>query len=193
VALILAIGFAITMLMLYPRPIDTTDPAIFSTDGSQLNYCDQPNLDGSGKRAADIPKAYTPGCGWDEWPMPVLADCTEPLAPDAFDLRGLWKSTVPGDNHIERIEQCGNRVVVTSTGIIHDFRTDGTVSHGSRDIEPPRCTNTWVAIEWRGNIMSFRPFGLPLVAVTRYLKEKQLMWSYPGRGEVAMDRICTIP
>ena len=181
------------MLFGYPRPANTTDPAIFSASGAEVDYCDLPDLNGKGKWAADIPKAYTPGCGWDEWPMPVLADCTEPLAPEADDLRGLWKSTATGDNHIERIEQCGNRVVVTAAGIIHDFRTDGTVANGSRDVEPPRCTNTWAAIEWRENVMSFRPFGLPFVAVTRYMKEKQVMWSYPGRGEVAMERICRFP
>ncbi len=181
------------MLFGYPRPTDTTDPAVFSGNGADVNYCDLPVLDGKGKRAEDIPKAYTPGCGWKEWPMPVLADCTEPLAPDAADLRGLWKSTAPGDKHIERIEQCGDRVVVTAAGIIHDFHTDGTLTNGSRDIEPPRCTNTWAAIEWADKVMSFRPFGLPLVIVTRYMKDDHVMWRYPGRGEVAMERICMIP
>ena len=43
------------------RPSDTTDPAIFMQDGRSVNYCDLPELDGSGKSADDIPKAYTPG------------------------------------------------------------------------------------------------------------------------------------
>ena len=42
-----------------PRPLDTTDPAIFLQDGRLVNYCDLPELDGSGKSADDIPKAYT--------------------------------------------------------------------------------------------------------------------------------------
>ena len=37
--------------------------------------------------------------------------------------------------HVERIEQCGDRTVVTAAGIIHDFHTDGTLRNGSRDVE----------------------------------------------------------
>jgi hypothetical protein len=46
------------------RPPLTTDPATLAGDGSTLNYCDLPELDGSGKLAADIPKGNTPGCGY---------------------------------------------------------------------------------------------------------------------------------
>ena len=44
--------------------------------------------------------------------MPVLASCTEPLAPDVVDMRGLWLARTGAVGHIERIEQCGNRTVV---------------------------------------------------------------------------------
>ena len=37
---------------LLPRPADTTDPAIFLQDGRSVNYCDLPDLDGSGKSTA---------------------------------------------------------------------------------------------------------------------------------------------
>lgn len=53
--------------------------------------------------------------------MPILAQCTEPLADGAKDMRGLWVST-DGDGrrgHVERVEQCGNRYVVTSSGLVH--------------------------------------------------------------------------
>ena len=43
---------------LYPRPVDTTPPWVFESDGSELNYCDLPELDGSGQMANDIPRAY---------------------------------------------------------------------------------------------------------------------------------------
>ena len=46
-----------------PRPVNTTDPTIFLQNGATVDYCDLPALDGSGKEANDIPKAYTPGCG----------------------------------------------------------------------------------------------------------------------------------
>ena len=49
---------------LYPRHVDTTPPWVFESDGSELNYCDLPELDGSGLKANDIPRAYTPGCGY---------------------------------------------------------------------------------------------------------------------------------
>jgi hypothetical protein len=41
--------------------------------------------------ADDIPVANTPDCGWVEWPDPVLITCTEPLLPEAADLRGIWE------------------------------------------------------------------------------------------------------
>ena len=37
------------------RPPLTTDPVTLAGDGSTINYCELPILDGSGKRAADIP------------------------------------------------------------------------------------------------------------------------------------------
>jgi len=94
--------------------------------------------------------------------------------------------------YIERIEQCGNRTVVTSAGIIHDFITHGTLAHGARDVHP-NCMNVWAAVEWRDGVMNFRPFGLPMVLVSRQLQGEQLVWMYPSLGEVRMQRICRIP
>ena len=71
--------FLIFILVIYafllPRPLDTTDPSIFLKDGKALNYCDLPKLDGSGKSADDIPKAFTPGCGLTSIPLPILYEC----------------------------------------------------------------------------------------------------------------------
>ena len=193
-AVTLLIVTLLAILFLYPRPEDTTEARVFASDGAQVDYCDLPELTGNGLLAADIPKAFTPGCGWTRWPMPVLQHCTEPLAVGVQDLRGLWRSKWPaGFDHIERIEQCGNRTVVTSSGIIHDFFTDGTVANGSRDIEPPSCMNTWVSIEWEDGVMKFHPFGLPLTAVTRERRDDELIWYYPRLGEVRMERICSVP
>ncbi len=191
---LVAIAMLAGVLFGYPRPADTTEARVFASSGAAVNYCDLPVLDGSGPGAADIPKAFTPGCGWTQWPMPVLANCTEPLATGVVDIRGLWRSTSPaGFDHVERIEQCGNRAVVTAGGIIHDFITDGTLANGSRDIEPPSCANTWVAIDWEDGVMKFHPFGLPYTIVTRELQSAQLVWNYPRIGEVRMERICEIP
>jgi len=88
--------------------------------------------------ADEIPVAHTPTGGYgDAFPAPVLAGCTEPLVEGAPDLRGHWKVVEvevdgakdpnhPVLGHEQRIEQCGNRLVVTAAGIIHDMRCDGT-------------------------------------------------------------------
>ena len=72
--------------------------------------------------------------------MPVLAGCTEPLAPDAVDMRGRWLAYTGLENQLERIEQCGNRVVVSRTAMAHDFRTDGTLANGISDVSPRKGT-----------------------------------------------------
>jgi hypothetical protein len=194
-SLILILGLGLVYAMKFaPRPPDTTEARVFAGDASLIDHCDLPNLDGRGLAANDIPKAFTPQCGWDKFPMPVLANCSEPLAPDAVDMRGLWQAASGLPGHIERIEQCGNRVVVTSSGVIHDFRTDGTLKNGSRDIEPPSCINTYVSIDYQDRVMSFHPFGLPFTIVTRRMEKDELVWSYPRiKEEVRMNRICYLP
>ncbi len=196
IAGLLCLGFAALAILLFllPRPPDTSEARVFEGDASLLDFCDLPRLDGSGLSADEIPKAYTPGCGWSEFPMPILAGCTEPLAPDAVDMRGLWLAHTGKIGHVERIEQCGDRTVVTSSGVIHDFRTDGTLANGSRDIELPHCINTFVSIDYRDGVMRFHPFGLPFTIVTRRMDGDELVWTYPRiEGEVRMRRICRLP
>jgi hypothetical protein len=78
-------------------------------------------------RADDIPVVHTPPGGWTEMPPPALVTCTEPLVAGAVDMRGSWKvvrvdvNGVDDPNHKimgeeQRIEQCGNRVIITSGG-----------------------------------------------------------------------------
>ena len=188
------VGLA-SFLFLAPRPTDTTQARVFQGDASAIDYCNLPALDASGLKAHEIPKAYTPQCGWTKFPMPVLANCTEPLAEGVTDMRGLWLSYSGIEGHVERIEQCGDRVVVTSTGIIHDFRADGTLANGSRDIEPPRCINTAVSVAFDSDgVLNFNPFGLPFTIVTRRMDGDELTWTYPAIDEdVRMRRICTLP
>ncbi len=133
VALFLA---AFWQLFLSARPALTTDPATLAGDGSALDYCDLPVLDGGGKLAADIPKGNTPGCGYGHFPLPILAECTEPLPPEAADIRGLWLGVEGGHvGHVERVEQCGRRTVVTSSGIIHDYGPNSTLGENTNDTE----------------------------------------------------------
>ena len=172
-----------------PRPADTTDPAIFMKDGGSLNYCDLPVLDGSGKSANDIPKAYTPGCSYTTIPMPILAECTEPLAEGVVDMRGLWLGISDGDEHLERIEQCGNRVVITAFGIVHDFRLDGTLKNGARDVGL-LCNNFNSAIHFdEEGVMVFRLFNL-FDTVFREMRNEEMIFTFINGNEISTKRIC---
>ncbi len=176
-----------------PRPPDTTDPAIFLGDGASVDYCNLPVLDDSGLLVNDIPKAYTPEGYWQTWPMPILDSCTEPLAPGVVDIRGLWMGSNPlvGD-YVERIELCGNRFVLTGSGIIHDLITDGTLENGANDIEaPPLGVRIRASSEWVSGVLELSPFGGdPLVF--RYLDGNELVWKYAGIV-TRMQRICFVP
>ncbi|MFT5576192.1 MAG: hypothetical protein ACI89D_001713 [Bermanella sp.] len=103
------------------RPPLATNPAALAGDGSLINYCELPVLDSSGLSAADIPKGNTPGCGYLHFPLPILIQCKEPIAEGAGGIRGLWFAVEGGKvGHVERVEQCGSRVAITTAGIIHD-------------------------------------------------------------------------
>ena len=130
--------------------------------------------------AADIPVAKTPPGGYkDQFPSLILADCDEPLAPGAPDVRGVWLC-ISGKmkGHVERIEQAGNRVVITTGGVIHDGFFDGTLENGVHDIN----LKTGMAIDVAGDLkdgeIHFRPGGKRFVAVKRYLDGDDLIWRY---------------
>jgi len=185
------------------RPPLTTDPATLAGDGSTLDYCDLPVLDGSGKMAADIPKGNTPGCSYSHFPLPILADCTEPLVDGAVDIRGLWIGVEGGHvGHVERVEQCGLRTVITSSGIIHDAGPNGTLGETSNDTEGgvlftlggrEYCPRTSASMVWKDAVLDFHVFGWGPVVVQRYLDGEQLVWEYADGSITRMDRICRLP
>lgn len=144
--------------------------------------------------ADEIPVAHTPEGGWrGEMPPPVLAGCTEPLVDGAPDLRGLWEviavevngTLVPGDGHraygiLQRIEQAGDRMVVTGGGVIHDMRCDGTAGHGVNDVaERDFTTKITVVATYEGGVHVLRPVGIP-IEVTRRLDGEEMVWGYVG-------------
>ena len=176
---------------LMPRPIDTTDPSIFLEDGKKVNYCNLPKLDGSAKYADEIPKAYTPGCGYSQIPMPILTKCTEPLAKGVVDMRGLWQGISGRSGFLERIEQCGNRVVVTGHNLIHDFRLDGTLRNGARDVGPA-CENFNSAILFKDEVMTFRLFNL-FDTVSRRMDGEDMIFTFVDGEETRAKRICKYP
>jgi hypothetical protein len=200
VALFLA---AFWQLFFSARPPLTTDPATLAGDGSTVNYCDLPELDRSGKRAADIPKGNTPGCSYSHFPLPILAECTEPLVAGAADIRGLWVGVEGGHiGHVERVEQCGRRTVITSSGIIHDAGPNSTLGENTNDTlgavlftvgDREFCPRTSASKIWNDGVLDFHVFGWGPVVVRRYPNGDQLVWEYADGSVTRMDRICTLP
>ncbi len=185
------------------RPPLMTDPAALVGDGSALNYCELPVLDGSGRRAVDIPKGNTPGCGYDHFPLPILAACTEPLSPEADDIRGLWRGVSGGHvGHVERVEQCGNRVVVTAAGLIHDYGPNSTGGLNTNDTEgsvlftlagKEHCMRTSASMIWEDKILTFYVFGWGPRVVRRYRDGDELIWEYVDGSVTRMERLCRLP
>ena len=184
------------------RPPLATDPATLVGDGSVINYCALPQLDGSGPLAKDIAKGNTPGCAYDHFPLPILRQCTEPLAEGAADIRGLWIGVSGKVGHVERVEQCGSRVVVTSSGLIHDSGPNSSGGYNSNDTEgnvtfllgdQEYCPRTSAGMFWNKGILDFKVFGWGPVVVRRYLSGEQLVWEYADGSTTYMDRICELP
>jgi hypothetical protein len=143
--------------------------------------------------ASSIPVAHTPPGGYGrEMPAPVLAGCTEPLAAGAPDLRGTWVTVsveVDGQpvtdhraiGHVQRIEQCGDRLVVTAGGVVHDMRCDGSEANGVHDVaEFDFATPITVVASYEDGVHVLRPVGLPGIEVTRRLDGDDLVWTYVG-------------
>jgi hypothetical protein len=144
-----------------------------------------------GLAADDIPVEHTPAGGYgQEMPPPVLAGCDEPPVDGAPDLRGLWRVVtveVDGEDagadhaaigHLQRIEQCGDRIVVTGGGVVHDMRCDGTETNGVNDVaEFDFKTPITVVATYEDGVHTLRPVGLP-IEVTRRLDGETLVWSY---------------
>jgi len=156
--------------------------------------------------ADHIPVAHTPPGGFGgTFPEPVLAGCTEPLTPGAPDLRGLWRTLraeragapVPPDDpilsYVERIEQCGDRIVDMGGGTIADARADGTEEHGVHDVSAfDFTTPIHVVATYEGGVFVLRPVGIPGIEVTRRLDtDGHMVWTRPDLGGlvVTLDRI----
>ncbi len=184
------------------RPPLTIDPAVLLGDGSTINYCELPELDGSGKQAIDIPKGNTPGCGYNHFPLPILAECTEPLPDEAADIRGLWQAVEGKIGHVERVEQCGHRTVVTTAGIIHDLGPNSSAGVNSDDTEgsvvfllgeKEYCARSSAGAIWNDQQLEFRAFGWGPIVVKRYRDGEQMVWEYADGSVTRMQRICHLP
>lgn len=200
--LALAFIFLFWLAFFSPRPANMTEPAVLAGDGSTIDYCTLPKLDGVGPRAVDIPKANTPGCGYTHFPLPVLAACREPIIDGGQDIRGLWQAVEGRMGHVERVEQCGARTVITTAGIIHDLGPNLTGGVTSNDTEgsvlftlrgKDHCMRSSASAVWRQGALEFNAFKWGPVVVRRYLEDEQLIWEYADGSVTRMNRICRLP
>ena len=151
----------------------------------------------------EIPVAYTPPGGYGtEMPPPVLAGCDEPLAAGAPDLRGTWKvvdatrdgvalpAELPVWEHVERVEQAADRVVITAAGIIHDMRADGTFERGVNDVmQTDFTTPIVVAATFEDGALVLRPKGVTGIEVRRWREGAHMLWQYGPLFTARLERV----
>ena len=130
-------------------------------------------------KASDLPIAHTPDGGFREWPPPVLAGCDEPPVGGAPDLRGVWQVYKgPLKGHIERVEQAGDRVVITAGGVIHDMFANGTLEGGVNDVGEGTGDAISVAARFENGRLNLYPGDRGVVAVTRYRDGDDMVWRW---------------
>src|SRR6202035_2893454 len=124
----------------------------------------------------EIPVAHTPPGGYcAEMPAPILLGCGHDPVEGAPDLRGLWRPVAieidgqlapaehPARRLHQRIEQCGDRIVITAAGVIHDMRCDGTEGNGVNDVaEFDFETPITVVATYEHDVDVLRAVGLPI-------------------------------
>lgn len=151
-----------------PQGLEHYQPTPLATD-----------LEATTLKAADVPVAHTRTMPVGEWAPPVLAGCDEPLAPGAPDLRGVWQvHRGPLKGHVERVEQAGNRVVITVGGLVHDMFVDGTLAGGVNDVAAGGGGAIAVAARFEDGRLNLYPADRGIVAVTRYLDGDEMIWRW---------------
>ena len=153
----------------------------------------------AGLSADDIPVAHTPPGYWTTMPAPILEDCTEPLVEGAVDMRGLWKVVESHANGepskmmlggVQRIEQCGNRVIVAGGGVTHDMRCDGTYENGVNDIGERSSGGRQISVaaSFENGVHILRPKGMD-ITVERELVDGDLIWRYGPTMVLRLERV----
>jgi hypothetical protein len=151
----------------------------------------------------DIPVAHTPAGGYGvEMPPPVLDACPDDPVAGAPDLRGTWRVVEvrhdgeplpPGHplwQYVERVEQAGDRVVVTGGGVVHDMFVDGTYERGVNDVMALDFTTPIaVAATYEDGALVLRPRGAPGVEVRRWREGPYLVWAYHALFTARLERV----
>lgn len=145
-----------------------------------------PSIDQATTKALEVPKGKSVGDSRGAWAPPVLTGCDEPLVVGAPDLRGVWQvHKGPIKGHIERIEQAGDRVVITSGALVHDMFVDGTLSGGVNDVAEGTGDAISVAARFENGRLNLYPADKGVVAVTRYLEGDEMVWRWgPWRNRL---------
>lgn len=91
-------------------------------------------------------------------------------------------------DHVERIEQCGDRVCIIAGGVIHDMRADGTAARGVNDVAAADGSPISVVCTFEDGVHVLRPVGLPGVEVTRRLDGHHLVWTYGPMFVARLER-----
>jgi hypothetical protein len=95
--------------------------------------------------------------------------------------------------YVERIEQCGNRIVDMGGGTIADARADGTEENGIHDVSAFDFeTPIHVVAAYENGVFVLRPVGIPWIEVTRRLDaDGHMLWHRPDLGDlvVTLERI----
>jgi hypothetical protein len=125
------------------------------------------------------------------------------LSEGADDIRGLWRAIAGArTGHIERVEQCGERVVVTAAGIIHDYGPNSTGGLNTNDTEgsilftaggKDFCMRTSASMIWEEKVLNFYVFGWGPRVVRRYRDGEFLIWEYADGSVNKMERLCQLP
>jgi len=149
--------------------------------------------------ADDIPVVHTPPGYWKTMPPAVLTQCNEPLVEGAPDMRGLWKVVEAKANGqpvdqmmggVQRIEQCGNRVIVAGGGVTHDMRADGTYENGVNDIGEPSTEGRAISVAafFENGVHVLRPKGVN-ITVEREMRDGDLIWRYGPVMSLRLERV----
>ena len=107
------------------------------------------------------------------------------------------RQPVPADHpihvYVERIEQCGNRIVDMGGGTIADARADGTAENGVHDVSAFDFKSPInVIATYEDGVFVLRPVGIPFVEIPRRLDaDGHMLWHRPDLGDlvVTLERI----
>jgi len=96
-------------------------------------------------------------------------------------------------SYVERIEQCGNRIVDIGGGTIADARADGSEENGVHDVSAfDFKTPIDVVATYENGVFVLRPARIPFIAITRKLdSDGHMEWHRPDLGDlvVTLERI----